>query len=65
MKLAMGLQKIDEAHLNQVKVVHVMGQNEVLSFFEKDFLKAVKWFTYLDEFRELENDLQVGIFDNK
>ncbi|CAI2352766.1 unnamed protein product [Caenorhabditis sp. 36 PRJEB53466] len=52
-KLAMALRRIDEAHVDGVKMVLKYGKEEVLSFFEQDFLKATRWFTYFDEFREL------------
>ncbi|CAP20478.2 Protein CBG23697 [Caenorhabditis briggsae] len=59
MKLALALQQFQEAPSSQVRFVEKMGQNEVMSFFETDFLRATKWFTYLDEFRFLGKEQQI------
>ncbi|UMM38173.1 hypothetical protein L5515_009699 [Caenorhabditis briggsae] len=59
MKLALALQQFQEAPSSQVRFVEKMGQNEVMSFFETDFLRATKWFTYLDEFRLLGKEQQI------
>lgn len=58
LKLAQGLQQFQDAPSNQVKFVHKMGKNEVMSFFETDFLRASKWFTYLDEFQFMDKGNQ-------
>ncbi|EFP13381.1 CRE-NHR-230 protein [Caenorhabditis remanei] len=55
LKLAQALQNIDLAHTPTapVKVVTKYGKEEVLSFFEMDFLKATTWFSYYEEFAKL------------
>ncbi|EFP13364.1 CRE-NHR-65 protein [Caenorhabditis remanei] len=58
-KLAQGLQQFQDAPSGQVRFVGKMGKEEVLSFFETDFLRASKWFTYLDEFQFLEKEHQL------
>lgn len=59
LKLAQGLQQFQDAPSSQVRFVEKMGKNEVMSFFETDFLRASKWFTYLDEFQFLGKDQQI------
>lgn len=61
LKLAQGLQQFQDAKSNQVKFVQKMGQKEIMSFFETDFLCATKWFTYLDEFQFLDKNQQVKL----
>lgn len=55
MKLAEALSNIDRSHsTGPVKLVTKYGKEEVLSFFEQDFLKATTWFSYFEEFGELD-----------
>ncbi|CAA16292.1 Nuclear hormone receptor family member nhr-65 [Caenorhabditis elegans] len=61
LKLAQGLQQFQDAKSNQVKFVQKMGQKEIMSFFETDFLCATKWFTYLDEFQFLDKNQQLTL----
>uniref|UniRef100_A0A1I7UN19 Nuclear receptor domain-containing protein n=1 Tax=Caenorhabditis tropicalis TaxID=1561998 RepID=A0A1I7UN19_9PELO len=57
LKLAQALQNLELSHSpGPAKLVTKYGKEEVLSFFEQDFLKATRWFSYFDEMKELEID---------
>ncbi|CAA16291.2 Nuclear Hormone Receptor family [Caenorhabditis elegans] len=64
-KLAEALQKIDICHDSSpsqpVKLVTKYGKEEVFSFFEQDFLKATRWFTYFDEFQDLDQEQKLEL----
>ena len=61
LKLAQALQNIDLAHTPTapVKTLTKYGKEEVLSFFEMDFLKATTWFSYYEEFAKLNIEERV------
>ncbi|ULT92421.1 hypothetical protein L3Y34_009894 [Caenorhabditis briggsae] len=60
LKLAEALQNMEKSHTSgPVKLVTKYGKEEVLSFFEQDFLKATSWFSYYNEFTELETETKL------
>ncbi|PIC30426.1 hypothetical protein B9Z55_021671 [Caenorhabditis nigoni] len=60
-KLALGRRKLHENHNSNVKMIRNFGEAETMAFWESDFLRAAKWFTYFDEFQKLEKEHQLKI----
>ncbi|EGT51362.1 CBN-NHR-243 protein [Caenorhabditis brenneri] len=60
-KLAIGMRKIEGKTSPQVKCIKTYGEAETMAFWENDFLRAARWFTYFDEFQKLEHFQQLKI----
>lgn len=60
-KMALGRQKTHENHNVGIKMIRTYGETETMAFWESDFLRAAKWFTYFDEFQKLEQEEQLKI----
>lgn len=63
-KMALGLQKMEGKPNCEVKIIKTYGEAETMAFWENDFLRAAKWFTYCDEFQKLEHHKQLKILSS-
>uniref|UniRef100_A0A8R1E3R8 Nuclear receptor domain-containing protein n=1 Tax=Caenorhabditis japonica TaxID=281687 RepID=A0A8R1E3R8_CAEJA len=57
-KLALGLNLV-RAQSGEMQILKVLGKNEAMTFWEKDFLAVARWLTYFDDFQELPHAQQV------
>ncbi|KAF1755053.1 hypothetical protein GCK72_021621 [Caenorhabditis remanei] len=60
-KMALARRRMEGRHNTTVKVITTYGEAETMAFWENDFLRAAKWFTYFDEFQRLEQGEQLKI----
>lgn len=60
-KLAAGMRKMEGKTDPNVKTIKTYGEAETMAFWENDFLRAARWFTYFDEFQKLEHSQQLKI----
>ncbi|CCD62234.1 Nuclear Hormone Receptor family [Caenorhabditis elegans] len=58
-KMALGLEYIRKMRNPKINNIRRIGQKEVFTLWQDDFLKTAKWLTYFSEFQQLPDGLQM------